>query len=305
MVNQSNIDILCMSVAMTDILVKISENELRYMGLHKGFLNTKGRLSYNEFLQVISGKEKKYHPAGSSANVAFNCSKMGLRTGLIGALGLDPIGFNYAREVEKAGIISHISKGNGASPVCYILITPDGEKTIVPVIGVGHDFHIDTSTIKPHIFHTSGFELLTNEEQTRKTIYQLKRKGSKISFDLSDPEAASRLGGLENVIDILFMTEKESVSFTGLAPEKALERMSTICSTVVLKRGKNGSIVQNAKDKYAIDPVPHRNINTNGAGDGYCAGFLYGVLNGLSLKQCGNYGSQIASQICSIEESHL
>ena len=38
-------------------------------------------------------------------------------------------------------------------------------------------------------------------------------------------------------------------------------------------------------------------VDTTGAGDAYCAGFLYGYANGLPLADCARYGTHCATQV--------
>ena len=40
-----------------------------------------------------------------------------------------------------------------------------------------------------------------------------------------------------------------------------------------------------------------RLVDTTGAGDAWCAGFLYGYANGLPLADCARYGTACATQV--------
>ena len=54
-------------------------------------------------------------------------------------------------------------------------------------------------------------------------------------------------------IDVVFANEEESRAFTGLEPEKSLEKIASMCDTVIVKLGARGSIARSktAQGGYA------------------------------------------------------
>ena len=55
-----------------------------------------------------------------------------------------------------------------------------------------------------------------------------------------------------------------------------------------MKVGKDGAWIARGNELHRIAPVSVANvIDTNGAGDAWAAGFLYGYLQGWSLPKCG------------------
>ncbi|MFE5278608.1 carbohydrate kinase family protein, partial [Bacillus cereus] len=54
---------------------------------------------------------------------------------------------------------------------------------------------------------------------------------------------------------------------------------------VVLKLGSEGAISATPLERTEVEAFPVQEVDYVGAGDGFCAGYLVGYLNGLSLKE--------------------
>ena len=68
----------------------------------------------------------------------------------------------------------------------------------------------------------------------------------------------------------------------------------------MVKTGKDGSLIQSGKQVYRVPATRVNCIDTTGAGDLYAAGFIYGMLNGLSLPLCGEIGSTLAGKVIEV-----
>lgn len=302
-------DIAALTNAITDIIVNVTDKDLHRFGIRKGVLNNSCNDEEN-FQQHISKRSREVVPAGSSANVIFNASAFKLETSLLGTVGNDSIGQDYIRSLTGAGITSLLSVSDGPSAVCYVLVTPDNERTVFTKIGVAYRYDFDLSKLgRTKIFHTSGYELMTNPKRTKESINYAKRKGSNVSFDLSDPIVMVRhRKDLEAVLqqtDILFATAEEAEALTGTHGKSSLDELKYLCRLVALKMGKDGSIVSDGKDKHIIPAYDTQIVNTCGAGDAYASGFLYGQILGLPINECGHLGSYLASRVCGRKESHF
>jgi len=303
-------DLAALTNAITDIIVEVTDRELNRIGLRKGFYNSKANISYEEFLEMISSKKSVSVPGGSPANVIHGASALSLETALLGTVGNDNYGQEYIKDLEKSNIKPLLNIAEGPSGLCYVLVTPDGEKTSTAKMGVAGRYDFDLGQLKQaKIFHTSGYELMTNPERTMETTDYAKKIGAKISFDLADPNAVERerknMEELLDNIDILFATEHEARELTGHGLNKSLDYLSETCTVVAIKKGKHGSVVKQGEESYNIPICDVKVVNTNGAGDAYAAGFLFGYSRGFPLKECGHVGSYFASRVCAIKESHL
>lgn len=296
-----DLDIAGLTNALTDVIVSVTDDELKEFNLRKGVFNSNVDARVYE---IISRRKAKMFHGGSSANVIHGAAALGLNAALFGTVGNDECGESYIQHVKEARIISCVSIADGPSGLCYTLVSSDGEKTAFAKIGVAGAYNFDIRQLeKTKIFHTSGYELLTNPQKTEETIDYAKKKGALISFDLACPGVVRERKRLESLLDsvsVLFTTEEEASALTTVASLADLK-----CPVRVLKKGKNGSVVIQGKKAYAIPIYEVKVVNTNGAGDAYAAGFLFGYIRGFGAEECGHFGSYLASRVCAREEAHL
>ncbi len=59
---------------------------------------------------------------------------------------------------------------------------------------------------------------------------------------------------------------------------------------VAVKLGSKGCYVTDGQEKLRVEPFKVKAVDTTGAGDAFCAGFLYGLINKKSLYECGQIG---------------
>ena len=64
-----------------------------------------------------------------------------------------------------------------------------------------------------------------------------------------------------------------------------------------VKIGKDGAWIAHGTELHRIAPIAVADvIDTNGAGDAWAAGFLFGHLRGWSLPACGNLASLLGAE---------
>jgi hypothetical protein len=296
-------DVLALTNAITDIFIEVSDQELKELGFKKGVVNDKELFYAHPDFQRLEKSAVKIIPGGSPANVAHSTAVLGLKSGLAGTVGNDELGREYKRDVKKSGLENLLATGNGRSGVCYILVTPDGEKTPVPDIRVAKKFSFDKKKLLEYsIFHTSAYELITNPGFVLDIMRDAKKKGLELSFDLADPAIPriirKDINEALGLVDYLTLTEKELESYTGLDQERSIRELQGKHKILAIKKGEQGSEIITPDARYKIDRVPVNVINTTGAGDTYLAGILYGVPQGWHPKDCGRMGSYVAAQVC-------
>jgi ribokinase len=65
---------------------------------------------------------------------------------------------------------------------------------------------------------------------------------------------------------------------------------------VAVKLGSKGCYVTDGKESHLIESFKVKVVDTTGAGDAFCAGFLYGLAKDKNLHDCGRIGNFVASR---------
>jgi 5-dehydro-2-deoxygluconokinase len=118
--------------------------------------------------------------------------------------------------------------------------------------------------------------------------------------------------GTEEEILATYLTDKEQLlikhqqisapEIRGNIETAIQEILKSGVETLVVKRGKDGaSIFQPGKEEVKVPGFPVKVLNVLGAGDAFCAGFSYGILNGWDLYKSVRMGNACGAIIVSRE----
>lgn len=294
------LDLLVITNAVTDMVYPVSTEFLQSLDLRRGAEHRTALRS--QIAQKLETVPKSYEsPAGSPANVGFSAAALGSRVGIVGCLGNDDLGAAYRKMIQKYGIADHtqVSSTRG-SGVCYTFITPDGERTFLNLMNVAPHFDLKKAPTSAMVVHTSCYEIVGKEDEFITYLRRAKEAGAEISIDLANPHTCHKIGDkmkvVLNLTDILFASPEEYAAAVGrefTSHSEHPHRHKVMC----LKYGVDGSRVLAQGIDHHIPIVPTTVVNTNGAGDGYAAGFLTAYLGGKELPECGMNGSRIASRV--------
>jgi len=301
---------------LLDLSLEVEEKLLQDLSLKKGSMKLVDLDQAQDILKIISGNSgssKTYDiqktPGGSVANVLAGVSALGGKSVLLGKIGFDEYGKIYHAETKKAGTVCKLSKHKDLDTGHAItFITPDGERTFATYLGASLHLNIndiDEDAIKSSkILHLEGFTL--EDDKLRETIKHAieiaQHNNTQVSIDLSDSELVKRNIDylkffVDKYVNIVFANENEAQAFTGKGEDKALEEIYKRCDLAIVKLGGRGSLIKDHQNIYKISVHNSSFINSNGAGDMYAAGVLYGLANGMPLEKAGNLASYVASLV--------
>lgn len=294
--------------ALVDILTKIdNDNILNELNLPKGSMQLVDAATSAKVGKAVGQFENSMSPGGSAANTIHGLAKCGIPTGFIFSTGNDEIGKFFEDSMREVGVKPIVFHSNTPSGTARAIISHDGERTFATHLGAAVE--LPAELLKKELFEGWGYcyiegYLFTNQQLVRKAIELAKQADCKIVIDLASYNVveANRDFLLEILpqIDIVFANEEEAKSLTNSTPEESLEFLAKNCEIAVVKIGKRGSLIKRGNEKVQIGCNKVNVIDTTGAGDMYAAGFLAGLINGLSLEKCGELGNCLAENIIQV-----
>ena len=297
--------------ALTDMLVNLRSDEvLEKFDLPRGSMSLVNSEQQKEISKSVSGLPYTLSLGGSADNTIRAMARLGCKVGFIGKVGRDSTGDFFESALDNLGIQPFIMRGEERSGKCVSLVSPDGERTLVTHLGAAVEMKAED--LKPEIFdgydclYVEGY-LVQDHNLIRGAIRMAKELGLKVAIDLASFNVVEEnLDFLREVIseyvDIVFANEDEARAFSGEEePVNALQYISTMCDLVIVKIGMRGALIKQGNEVSHVGIMAAaKRVDTTGAGDFYAAGFMAGMCEGLSLRQCGTIGAITAGKVIEI-----
>ncbi|MHB1855564.1 MAG: adenosine kinase [Acidimicrobiales bacterium] len=314
----SGFDVVALGSAIVDLLVPVSPQTVADAGLEPGTMTLIDEAEA-ERLWGHFGAGGQVVAGGSAANTAVGVAALGRRAALVGRVGGDDLGSAYAEDLARAGVSFEVGPGpavppspSGGTGRCYIIVTPDGQRTMRTYLGSAPD--IAPAAVDAALAGGAGFVYLEGylwdapaaAGALQRAVSAAGAAGARRALTLSDPGCVERNrdGFLELIgagaVDVLFANESEITGLWGTGDfEVAVAQTRAHCPLAALTRGAEGSVVVGPEDTLVVPAVPAGVVDTTGAGDLYAAGFLTGLAAGLDLKACAGLAGLAAADIIS------
>lgn len=242
---------------------------------------------------------------GSAANTVVGLTRLGLRTGYIGKVARDREGRLLLRDFEKEKVDTEgiVVAKTGRSGVVMGFVDKEGERALYVDAGVNNALAFNEINLQctnnTSFLHITSF---VGEEafQVQKKLVTSLSKSVKLSLDPGELYAKKGLTMLKPIIKrcfAVFPNEHELDLLTGEGHKKGAEKLlDEGVSIVAVKLGPKGCYVTNGKEEHLIPRYPAEVVDTTGAGDAFCAGFLHGLIKDKNLERCGKLGNFVASK---------
>jgi len=291
-------------------------NNIEVVGL--GALNIDHLYKVERILEdgeaVVTGT--KSSPGGSAANTIYGLAKLGVSAGFTGVVGNDAEGKVLIQGFQRVGVdISQIRVKPGAKTGSVLCLSDRlGRRSLYVTPGANNLLTMDdldlTYINRARMLHLSSF---ADDRQFKISLDLMGRLSTRLSFAPGALYASRGLKALAPILSkthILFINRDEIKQLTGEdVINGAQSCLKQGCSIVAVTLGKGVKLelgkgtgrktvtaicyIRDIKSEHTIQPS-NRDIvspaDTTGAGDAFAAGFLYGLLKGKGLKECGRLG---------------
>jgi len=298
--------ILGIGNAIVDILCKVSDDFLIKNSLTKSTMKLIDQAEFQKLLSSLNIEETI--SGGSVANSIVGLSQRGNDVGFIGKINNDDLGNKYEDGLKKEKVKFLYTKKDELTPTgsCLILITPDSERTMCTFLGVAgkiNDNDVHEKYIKnADVLFLEGY--LWDEGEPKKAFEKAIFNSKKTAMSLSDLFCVERhkqdfLELVKHKLNIIFANEQE---ITALIDAKSFEEVVSfskeIKKNVIITRGEKGAIAINSGEIIECNAQKNLKIkDLTGAGDLFAAGYLHGIINNLSVKECLDKGTELSSKI--------
>ena len=250
------------------------------------------------------------HVGGCAANAAIDLGRLGVPAVLCCKVGADSFG-DFVEETVRAsgagtrGIVRDPAVNTTVSIVC---VQSSGERSFLYCPGSTSAF---TAADEPDALHEeadivfiAGAMLLTafDGAGAAQVLERARRMGKTTvmdtAWDFQDvwlPKVKAALPHL----DLFMPSVEEAAKLTGeTEPERIADRLLEMGpKSVVVKTGKTGALLCPAGGPRQQVPTWRsvKAVDTTGAGDAFCAGFLAGMAQGWDFTRCGVFANAVGT----------
>jgi len=261
-------------------------------------------------------------PGGAPANYIVGLARLGVDVAFIGKVGDDPFG-EYLREVlisESVDTTNLVKAKNGErTTLAFVYFDAEMDRDFFFYRKNAADINLTSEEIKSDLFRDVSFlhfgSVSLTDEPIRSATFQAidlcKQRGGKVCFDPNirtslwetKEEMRTQIELALEKVDIFLPSQNELEFFYN---EKEFDEQKAVndlfkkypLELVVVKKGKEGCIIKERSGHFLTIPsFDVEIIDTTGAGDGFNVGFIFGLLNDLSLEEAGIIGNAIGALV--------
>ena len=284
-------DVVCVGIIVADVIVQTVDE-----------LPPKGKLNYQDNISLYSG--------GGAMSGAVDLSVLGAKSAVIAKIGNDSFGDFLKNElVRKKVDITGLKISEYPTASTVVLVDSTAERTFMHCPGADAYFtyeDIDWEVIgKGRFVFATGMPIMErfNGQPCADFLKKCREMGKITMFDPAwDPtgEWMKKLAPCMPHIDFFMPSLEEAEQLSGETGHKKIADIFFDMGVkhVVIKLGKDGCYLRESKlteGKYFPTYANVKPVDTTGAGDSFCAGFLFGLSRNYNFDECCRIGNAVGS----------
>jgi sugar/nucleoside kinase (ribokinase family) len=304
-------DVLGIGNAIFDVLVQTDEAFLGRHGMTKGGMALIDEARATAIYADMGPATEM--SGGSAANTIVGVANLGARAAYVGKVRDDQIGKLYTHDIRAAGVAfeTKAAAGGPATGCSYILVTPDGERTMNTYLGAAQELmpsDIDEAQIAASgIIYLEGYlwDPKNAKDAFVKAATIAHGANREVALTLSDSFCVGRYRDefldlmRKGTVDLVFANEAELQSLYQTSDfDTAVRQLRDDTRLGIVTRSEKGCVVVSKLDTVAVPASPiDRLVDTTGAGDLFAAGFLFGMVRNASHFNSGRLGALAAAEV--------
>ena len=284
-------DVVCIGILVADVIAKPVNG-----------IPARGLLSLTDEISLHSG--------GCAMSAAVDMSIIGLNTAIAGKIGNDRFGkFLKERLIEKGVNVEALAVDDIKQTSASIVLSDSGgERTFLHCAGANATFSekdINWNVIdKSEIVFVAGAMLMDafDGRDCAAVLKRCKEKGKLTVLDTAWDSKGRWMGVLEGCmpyIDVFLPSYDEAVQLSGKSDLKEISDVffDKGVGKVAIKLGSKGCYLREGRESEGIKLSAYDTVvvDTTGAGDSFCAGFITGLSKGMSFLECGRFANAVGA----------
>lgn len=301
-----NPELIAIGSCTLDCIIEVKDI-LRFELFDKATVKKYTAIEYSRKLNIDG---VHFVPGGSGANIAADCSMLGLKAMYIGILGNDFSAQICLDDLKNRGVdLSEVKQVDTDSTALSVILKTEWGKDRSILAYKGANNLLTPEDIKEDLFDdikAFAWTSLTTDNACRaieKSISLTKDRGGKVFAApsmsiIKNNEKWAKI--LISNSDVVSLNKDEAKEFTG-----EVETLNMInkfhdlgVKLISITDGPNGSIISDGKKIINSNVYKFKVMDTTGAGDAFLSGILISILKGYTLEKISKIATALSALEC-------
>jgi sugar/nucleoside kinase (ribokinase family) len=258
--------------------------------------------------ELIQADELILNIGGCASNAAMDLARLGVRASICGKVGNDVFGRFVAETLVNHGVdVSALAIDPTLATSQTLIVNVQGEdRRFIHSVGANQALTVeDLDPLldpPPRVLYLGGYLLLhgIDPEALAARFAKLRKSGTMTMLDVATPGPADYLRQLRPVLpetDVFLPNNDESALILGETdPARQAQAFHAMgAKRVVITCGERGAVAVSDRLRVRLGTYPVRFVDGSGGGDAFDAGYIAGLLEGLSELDCLKLASAVGA----------
>ncbi len=258
--------------------------------------------------EIITAPQMLLTLGGGAANTAVDLAKMRVSAAAAGRVGDDDLGRIVAEllrrtEVDVSALQFDAKEATGQS---LIINVRGDDRRFITSFGANANFKAADIPLERvqhcRVFHLGGYLVLPAMQQdaVADLFAAARQAGVKTVLDIAVSGPGDYLPQLERLlphVDVFLPNQDEAAQICG--DGDVLQQAEQFChlgaETTIITCGGGGCVLVNDQVRLRAGTYPAEYVDGTGCGDAFDAGYIFGLLHGMSTEDCLRYATALGA----------